>query len=163
MALSRIARNRMLARFAQGPAAVKRALARIPPEARKWRPGPGTWSAHEVVWHCADAERNTAARIRYLAAEDAPLIVSYDEAAWALKLDYHRLPLAPALAEMTLVRANTLILLRQLPEAAWRKEGFHTKHGRFTPEDWLRYYSEHLQMHARQILRNLAAWKARVP
>jgi hypothetical protein len=57
------------------------------------------------------------------------------------------------------VRASTTPLLRALPEAAWGKEGRHSDSGRYSAQDWLRIYSDHLEKHARQIERNLAAWQ----
>ena len=48
-----------------------------------------------------------------------------------------------------------------MSEADWTKAGRHTESGPYTAEDWLRIYAAHLEGHARQIERNLAAWKAR--
>jgi hypothetical protein len=58
-------------------------------------------------------------------------------------------------------RANTAALLRTLPEQAWQSEGTHSASGRYTAEDWLRIYAEHVEKHSRQIDRNVEAWKAR--
>ncbi len=88
------------------------------------------------------------------------MILGYDENAWARVLDYHRHPVAMALATVEAVRANTVPLLRALPDEAWAKEGRHTESGRYTAEDWLGIYAEHLENHARQIEHNLAAWHA---
>ena len=79
MTLSPAEREDRIERYARGPARLKAALGRVPEEARKWRPGPGKWSVHEVVCHCADAELNAAARVRYLVAEKDALIVGYDQ------------------------------------------------------------------------------------
>ena len=38
--------------------------------------------------------------------------------------------------------------------------GRHSASGRYTAEDWLRIYAEHLENHARQIEANVAAWRA---
>ncbi len=153
------ARAEKIEKYARGAERLKAALAAVPEEARKWRPGPGKWSAHEIVCHCADSEANGALRIRYLLAESDPLIVGYDQDVWAQKLDYHAHPLAPALLTVEAVRANTAALLRRLPEPAWSKEGRHTESGRYTAETWLDIYSEHLHKHAGQIERNLEAWR----
>jgi hypothetical protein len=59
------------------------------------------------------------------------------------------------------VRANTVPLLRRLPAVAWTKTGRHTESGAYTVEKWLRSYAEHLEVHARQIDRNVAAFAAR--
>ena len=153
-------REDLIRRYEAGPARLKAALAKVPAEAMKWRPGPGKWSVHEVVCHCADSEANGALRIRYLVAETEPLIVGYDQARWAEVFDYQDAPLAPALATVEAVRENTAALLKRLPEKAWSSSGRHTEYASYSAEDWLRIYSEHLEKHSGQIERNLAAWQA---
>jgi hypothetical protein len=153
-------REDLIRRYEAGPARLKTALAKVPAEAMKWRPGPGKWSVHEVVCHCADSEANGALRIRYLVAETDALIVGYDQARWAEVFDYQEAPLAPALATVEAVRANTAALLKRLPEEAWSSSGRHTEYASYSAEDWLGIYSEHLEKHSGQIERNLAAWRA---
>jgi len=160
MALNRAERETLIQRYADGPARLKAALATVPAAAVQWRPGPGEWSAHEVVVHCADSETNAAARIRYLAAEVDPVILGYDEAEWARRFAYHDHPLEPALALVEAVRANTLALIRRMPEHGWQRVGRHSESGRYSAEDWLTIYAEHLEGHARQIEANVAAWRA---
>lgn len=154
-------RGALIRRYAEGPAKLRAAYDKVPAEARQWRPGPGKWSAHEVVVHCADSETNASLRIRYLAAEKDPLIVGYDQEEWARTFDYHQHPADAAMATVEAVRANTVPLLERLPESAWAREGKHTESGRYTGEDWLNIYAAHVENHARQIDRNLEAWKAR--
>ena len=153
-------REDLIRRYEAGPARLKAALAKVPTEARKWRPGKGKWSVHEVVCHCGDSEANGALRIRYLVAEKDPLIVGYDQARWAEVFEYHDAPIEPALATVEAVRANTAALLKRLPEQAWSVAGRHTESGSYTAEDWLGIYAEHLEKHSGQIERNLAAWQA---
>jgi hypothetical protein len=160
MGRSRTERARLIEQYARGPARLRQALATVPPEAMRWRPAEGEWSAHEVVVHCADSETNAAGRIRYLAVEREPVILGYDQEAWARELDYHAHPLEVALATVDAVRAHTAALLARLPDAAWEKVGRHTESGRYTAEDWLTLYAEHLENHARQIESNVAAWRA---
>ncbi|HEY3123914.1 MAG TPA: DinB family protein [Thermoanaerobaculia bacterium] len=161
MSLTAAERENLIRRYEQGPARLKAALAKVPQEAMKWRPAEGKWSAHEVVCHLADSESNAALRIRYLAAEEDPLIVGYDQARWARVFDYHSAPLEPALAVVDSVRANTAALLKRLPEKAWSASGRHTESGRYTAEDWLAIYAEHMEKHSGQIERNVAAWRSR--
>jgi hypothetical protein len=160
MGLTRAERHDLIQQYADGPARLRAALERAPAAMRQWRPAPGAWSVHEIICHCADSETNAAGRIRYLVTEPEPLIVGYDQDAWALQLDYHAHPLEPALAAVDAVRANTAVLLRRLPEAAWARAGRHTESGRYSAEDWLAIYAVHLADHARQIEYNLAAWEA---
>ena len=160
MAYGKSERDALIRRYEEGPAKLKAALAKVPPEAMQWRPAEGKWSAHEVVCHCADSETNGSARIRYLAAEPDARILGYDEAQWARSFDYHAAPLDLALATVDAVRANTVQLLKRLPESAWAAVGTHSQSGRYTADNWLDVYAEHLEKHARQIDRNVEAWKA---
>lgn len=154
-------REELIRRYEDGPRKLRAALSKVPAGAMQWRPGEGKWSAHEVAIHCADSETNAAARIRFLATESNPLIQGYDEADWARKLDYHSLPIEPALAAVDAVRANTAALLRRLPEKTWANEGRHTQSGKFSGERWLEVYAEHLEKHSRQIDRNVEAFQKR--
>src|SRR5262249_55103645 len=119
MPLSSSERERLIERYAAGPARLRAAFAAVPDPVRRWRP------AHEVVCHCADSETNASLRIRYLVAEREPLIVGYDQELWARLFDYHARPVETAMATVEAVRANTVPVLRALPEGAWHKAGRH--------------------------------------
>lgn len=158
MPLTAAERTALIDRYERGPALLRAALVKIPAAALEWRPAPGKWSAHEVIVHCADSETNSHGRIRYLLAEEKPVIQGYDQDRWSQQLDYHSLPIAPALLTVEAVRANTVPLLRRASDADWAKAGIHTESGRYSAEDWLVSYAEHLEIHTRQLERNLAAW-----
>ncbi|HET9795100.1 MAG TPA: DinB family protein [Thermoanaerobaculia bacterium] len=159
MPLSDAERRRLIDRYAEGPQRLRAAIGSVPEEARKWRPGEGKWSAHEVVCHCGDAEVNAAMRLRYLLCEPDPVIQAYDEAKWARDLRYHDFPLEPSLESVRAVRAHTADLLRRLPADAWGRTGRHSGMGVWDVDRWLTIYSEHVHKHAGQIERNLAAWR----
>lgn len=151
-------REERILQYARGPLRLRSALARVPDAAVKWRPGPGRWSAHEIVCHCADSELNAAARLRYLVAEKEPVVLGYDQDEWARVFEYHTHPLDTALLTVDAVRANTVPVLRRLDASMWGREGRHTESGRYTVLDWLRTYADHVEKHARQIERNVEAW-----
>lgn len=155
-------RRCLIDRYASGPTLLKQALSHVPSAAMTWRPAAGKWSVHEVVCHCADSETNSAMRIRYLFAEREPTIAGYDQDEWASALDYHSLPLDLALAQIETVRRWTADLIRRAPEEAWSRSGTHTEMAgeRYTAERWLQIYGEHLEIHARQILRNVSEFQA---
>ena len=161
MTLTTSERAALIDRYARGPALLKAALAKFPKEALQWRPGPGRWSAHEIIVHCADSEVNAHSRIRYILAEASPVIQGYDQERWAVTLDYHALPLEPALATVEAVRANTVALLRRASDADWARTATHSESGAYGAEQWLGIYAEHLEKHSGQLERNLAAWKSR--
>jgi hypothetical protein len=154
-------RSTLMERYAAGPGLLRSALQRFPAEAVQWRPAQGKWSAHEVVCHCADSETIASTRIRYLVGEDRPTIQGYAEARWAERFDYHALPLDLALRQVEQVRAWTADLIRRFPAAHWTRTGTHTESGSYGSERWLELYAEHLEVHTRQLERNLAAWNAR--
>lgn len=157
--MTKAERDDMIRRYEVGATLLREAFLATPAEAVQWRPAPGKWSVHEVIVHCADSETNSHMRLRYLLGEDAPTIVGYDQDRWARVMDYHAHPVEPALATVAAVRANTVPLLRRLPESAWERRGTHTESGAYSVEDWMRIYAEHLEIHDRQIRRNLAAWE----
>jgi len=160
MSLTKAERDALIATYASGPDRLEAAIGRMPEAARAWRPGPGRWTGHEVVCHCADSEMNAALRIRYLLAEEKPVLQGYDQDRWATVLDYASHPMALALSAVRVARAHTTALLRRVPDAAWSRTGTHTESGAYGAEKWLQTYAEHLETHARQIERNLAAWQA---
>ena len=147
MALDRAKRQALIQQYADGPARLRAALAKVPSQALKWRPAPKEWSAHEVICHCADSETNAYA--------------GYDQDNWASVFAYHDLPLEPALAVVDSVRATTAALIRGLPDEAWTRVGTHTESGRYGAEDWLQIYADHLEIHARQIENNVEQWRSK--
>ncbi len=153
-------RAALITRYAEGPALFRRTLAAVPPALMQWRPAPGKWTVHEIIIHCADSECNAHMRIRYLLAEAKPVLVGYDQDTWARALDYHSLPTEPALATIEAVRANTVAVIRRMNESDWQKAGHHTESGAYSALDWLKTYSDHLEVHSRQVERNQAAWLA---
>jgi hypothetical protein len=154
-------REALIARYASGPALLEAAIAEMPIEGRQWRPAPGAWSVHEVAVHCADSEANAHMRIRFVIGEVRPTIMGYDQDRWATELDYHAHPMDAALLTVRAVRANTIPLLNRLTEAQWARQGTHSESGTYGAETWLGIYAEHLEVHARQVRRIVAAWRGR--
>jgi len=152
-------REKLLLEYAKGAAVLRAAWESVPAEAKKWRPAPGQWSAHEVVIHCADSETYAATRIRLLVNEKEPVIIGYDQDGWAKTFNYHAQSTDHALRTVDAVRSGTLPILRTLTEADWAKGGTHTESGPYSANDWLRSYGPHVTNHARQIERNLAAFR----
>ena len=152
-------RSAYIEQYAAGAARLRAAWASVPPEALHWRPAPGEWSAHEVVCHTADSETNAYTRIRFLVAQDGPVLQGYDQGHWASALDYPALSAESAMAAVEAVRGHTAAFIRRLPEVAWRRAGTHSESGPYSGDDWLRIYSVHLDDHARQIEENVASFR----
>jgi hypothetical protein len=155
--------ERLIQRYERGPSLIRTALAEVPAEAMQWRPGPGKWSVHEIVCHCADSETNAAMRIRYLVGCDRPAIQGYDQDQWARDFDYHTLPMGVALEQVEIVRRWTSEFIRRLPASAWDRAGTHSEMpgAEYTARMWLEIYAEHLEKHEGQIRRNVRAFQER--
>ncbi len=154
-------RTAQIRQYATGAERLKSAIANVPIAAVRWRPSPEHWTVHEIVLHCADSEANAHMRLRYLLAEREPQIIGYDQDRWTQALDYHELPIEPALGVITAVRANTVPVLERLGALDWEKTGHHTENGRYSVGQWLDTYAPHLDQHAAQIGRVIAAWQRR--
>ena len=161
MALNSEERSRLIDAYASGPGRLRAALAAVPEEALQWKPAPSEFSVHQVVQHCADATAVGYARIRFLVAEKDPPIQGWNEELWAAELDYHRFPIAPALATVEATVANTLPLVKVLPAEAWARTGTHSGAGVWSIDNWLEQQGSHLEMHAGQIEAIHSAWQAR--
>jgi hypothetical protein len=145
-------RRNLIAQYRAGYAAVVDALAGADDAALDRRPGPGAWSAREIVHHLADSEMTSAIRLRRLIAEDNPTIVGYDQEAFAVRLKYDR-PIAASLEAFRWARVSTAEILDQLTDEEWARAGTHSESGPYTVEHWLEIYAEHAVKHAAQIRR----------
>ncbi|MHB8334712.1 MAG: DinB family protein [Acidimicrobiales bacterium] len=136
------------------------AVARGVPDDQLDRHVPGGWSPRQIIHHLADAETESAGRLRRLVAEPAgsPLL-AFDEDAWARSpaLGYESLPVATSLAIVENLRASSLTVLERLSEHDLERYGDHSSRGRFSVADWLEAYSRHPRVHAEQILEALGA------
>jgi hypothetical protein len=83
---------------------------------------PGKWTLKEVVCHIADSERVFAYRLLRIARGDQTPLPGFDEQSWVPNAGCAERTLADLVAELRVVRAGTLALLRHLPaEAATRR------------------------------------------
>lgn len=151
--------NELISKYENGYSLFLQSLNKFPQEALRWKPSEMEWSAAEVVLHCADSETNAAMRIRYLIAENDPVIVGYDQDVWAAVFNYQSLPIEPAMRLLEAVRSSTSILIRNFTEMDWKKVGKHSEYGAYSAEKWLELYSDHLTVHTDQLNRILTQWE----
>jgi hypothetical protein len=143
-------REQLIAQYKDGYRVVAEALVKISPEELDARPGPGKWTAREIVHHLADSEMTAAVRLRLLLAEDRPAIKGFDQDEFARRLHYDR-PHEASLELFRAARASTSELMSELTEAEWLREGMHSELGRYGLDTWLRIYGPHAHRHAAQI------------
>jgi DinB family protein len=143
-------RDQLIAQYKDGYRVVAETLVKITPEELDAKPGPGKWSARQIIHHLADSEMTAAVRFRLLLAEDKPAIKGYDQDRFADRLHYERSHEA-SLELFRAARASTVELMGCLTEADWLREGTHSEVGRFGLDTWLRVYAPHAHRHADQI------------
>jgi DinB family protein len=154
-------RETLIAQYLDGYRVVAEALTGIDDEQLDARPGPGKWTAREVVHHLADSEMTGAVRLRLLLAVDNPPIRGYDQDEFAKRLFYDR-PIAASLDAFKAARMATGEILTRMIDADWQRPGSHTEQkGTYTPERWLEIYAVHAHRHAEQI--RVARASARKP
>ncbi len=149
-------RATLVARYRAGYAAVEAALAAAGPD-RLDEAKDGGWTARQVVHHLADSEMTSAIRLRRLLVEDQPVVVGYDEGAFAARLHYTDRPVDASLRAVEAARATSADLLDRLTDADWTRTGTHTETGAYGVEEWLRTYAAHAHDHAEQIRRAAGA------
>lgn len=109
----------------------------------------GEWCANEVIGHLIEAERRGfAGRIRTMIAEDRPRLVTWVQTAVAAaRHDDERSP-ADLVAELNVLRDDSLVLVRSLSPAMLARAGIHPQVGEVTVEaiahEWIHHDREHL-------------------
>lgn len=111
---------------------------------------PGAWTLQQIVVHTMDSDLTSTHRMKRIIAEDKPpLLIAYDENAFARSLFYEQMD---ARAAADLYRANRLLMveiLRRLPDAAFARFGIHNENGKQTLEGLVKGYADHTEHHVR--------------
>lgn len=147
--------------YRTGYQAVVDALAGATPAELEHRPGPGKWSAKEVVHHLADSEMMSAMRLRLILAKEYCIVLGYEPESFAEKFKYNSRPIENALAAFKYAHETTLEILPLLTDEDWTRQAWHTESGLYTPDKWLGIYAKHSHDHAGQIRRAIASARNR--
>lgn len=149
----------LLERFRRGPELIAAVTTGAAGAELDFAPEPGRWNVRQIVAHLADSEIVTADRLRRLIAEDNPLLVAFDQDAWARNLGYERRRIADSLELFRRLRAENHQLLASLPRQAFERWGTHSERGRITLRELVASAVEHVESHARQIQALRSAWR----
>ncbi len=110
-------------------------------------PVPGTWSIRQIVLHLMDSDLIASDRMKRVIAEENPMLVGFDESAFAARLFYTELNAATAVDIFQKNRILTAEILRRLPVEAFARFGTHSQRGRITLGELLTIYVRHLDHH----------------
>jgi hypothetical protein len=141
----------LLERFRRGAELIATVLTGAAGSELDFVPAPGKWSVRQIVAHLADAEIVGAERFRRVIAEENPTLLSYDQDAWAMNLNYARRKTSESLETFRRLRAENWELLKELPEAVFERKATHSERGPVTLLDLLKTYAQHPEAHARQL------------
>jgi hypothetical protein len=145
----------ILNRLASAPRRLEKAAASANPRRVSIRPAPGKWSAREIICHLADCEVVYGVRYRKILAEPDPVLVPFDQDAWAANLQYRNQPIKTAVAAFCALRNSHVALFRRMPEENWEKAGIHQSYGSLTLRQIASHLVEHDRNHLAQIERLL--------
>lgn len=111
---------------------------------------PGTWTLKQIVIHTMDSDLiGIHRKKRIIAEEKPPLLIGYDETAFAKGLYYEHMD---ARLAADIYRANRLLMvpiLRRLPNDAFKRWGVHNERGTVVLGALVKGYADHTEHHVR--------------
>ncbi len=135
-------------------------LVKFPRTMWNYKPDPGRWCVHEILFHLLDTEANLYVRYRAALAEPGKTIMPFDQDRWSKELDYKGKDVEFAIDGLRwMIRANTDLLLAQ-PEKAFERDITHPERGSLTLDRMLETYLGHIPHHIGQMNKRLTEWKA---
>ena len=117
---------------------------------------PGEWSARVVTAHLRDDEFMVMRlRLERMLVEDAPMLVPFDEGAWAASRWTGRDTIGDLVADLRMQRAASLHILTRLSDAEWGRLGTQPEIGTFDIHWWVEHWVEHDVNHLNQVATSL--------
>jgi len=141
----------LIEEYLAGPRRLREAVAGMTDEQLDAQPVPGKMSTRQVVCHIADFEPIYADRIKWVLAEDNPLLPGGDPDRFAARLAYDQRDVAEELQLIELVRSQLARILRATPPAAFQRTGQHTSDGPISAETLLQRIISHIPHHVQFI------------
>jgi DinB superfamily len=118
--------------------------------------GPGKWSVRYLLHHLADSETVLYERIRRVVCEPPQTLLVFDQDAWAVGLDYARMPLHLSRGVFESVRNAVIYLAGQYYEPRGHLTFVHSTMGRRTLREELDKVADHNAHHLGHIRAALA-------
>lgn len=132
-------------------------------EELRYKPAPNKWSIHQILIHVTDSEISATPRLKKVLAEDEPILVSFDQDAWANTLSYDLLDHEQYLQLFKLLRTSMLPILNNLTSEQSRRVGMYIDQERFTFKQLLEFRVQHVRDHLDQIERVKNSYREKQP
>ena len=146
----------ILTLLAAAPARLAGLTASLPPAQLLAPPGPGEWSARDVLAHLRACSDMWGKYIAVILSQDRPTFKAVNPTTWIKQTNYGELEFQPSLEAYTAQRAGLLAVLKPLAPEAWSRTATVTGAGKprqrsvYTYAQWL---ANHESSHLRQIER----------
>ena len=143
------------------PARIQALIRGLSPKKLSTRPNPGKWSIQEIINHLTETEMVMCCRARWIAFEDKPTLVPFDQEKWAKGWAREKEPVAATLERLRILRKSHLRLFKSVPKADFKRTGFHPERGVVSLKEQLETVAGHDLNHLGQIQRLAASLKVK--
>jgi hypothetical protein len=151
-------RSELLQTYKNGPSDLRLAMESFPREMWAFKPGPNSWSIHEIVVHLGDTEVQSHVRFRTIISEPSTTIPYYDEYRWSQALGYSSQSIPISLQIISLMRECNYSLLTSIQDSRWFNSCIHAVRGPETLETLVWGYASHMGQHIGQMKCCHDAW-----
>lgn len=151
--------KKLIEQYSRDYVLLREAVEGLSEEELHFQPSPDKWSIHQIVIHVTDAEVLALHRMKKVLAEEDPLLLSFDQEAWANNLGYERLDRELHLILFQMLRASMMPLLENLTPEQFERVGEYPDGARYTFKELLKMRTEHVRNHLAQIERVRRAYQ----
>lgn len=140
------------------PTRIAALTASLEPAQLNTAPGPGEWSANDVLAHLRACADMWGGSIMTIIAEDRPTFRAVNPVTWIKKTDYPELEFRSSLHAFVTQRADLLAVLKPLPREGWSRMATVTGAGKplkKTVLDYAARLARHERAHLKQIARTV--------
>jgi hypothetical protein len=114
----------------------------------------GGWTVNQVIHHLADSHMNAYVRLKLALTEDKPIILPYDQDAWAVLADVDKVPVNISVTLLHALHRRMVALMNTLQPADWERTYIHPEYKReFAIWEVAALYAWHSRHHMEHIRR----------
>jgi hypothetical protein len=146
--------------LAATPARIQTLIRGLSPRQLSKRPKPGKWSIQEIISHLTESEMVLCCRARWIAFEDKPTLVPFDQEKWARGWAREKEPIAETFERMRILRKSQVRFFKGVPKADMKRTGYHPERGVVSLKEQLETAAGHDLNHLEQIQRLASAFKS---
>ena len=143
----------LIKEYALGYTMLRESIEGLAEDELRYMPAPDKWSIHQILIHVTDSEISSTSRLKKVLAEDEPILISFDQDAWANNLGYDLLDREQHLLLFKLLRSSMQPILDHLTSEQSKRVGVYIDQVRFTFKQLLEYRVQHVRDHLDQIER----------